>query len=316
MEHLLKRIFDTTQNTLLVILFIELIIGIIGNGFTALVYCMDWVKRKNMSLVNQILTALATSRICLLWIMLIGLLITLLDPYFLMTRPMIQVSSNLWTIANHTSIWLATCLSVFYVLKIASFSNSPFLYLKGRVKKVVSVTLLLSLVLLFLNILLVNLEINMCLNEYHQINISYIFIYYYHANCQIQVLRYHIIILSVPFVLSLSTFLLLIFSLWTHHERMQQHVQGYRDARTMAHFKALQTVIAFFLLYLIYILSQLLQLWKHKLMNKVHFILFNNIINIAFPSFHSYALILRDRKLRQASLSVLWQLKCRPNYVE
>lgn len=80
-------------------------------------------------------------------------------------------------------------------------------------------------------------------------------------NCQIQVLSLHIIFLSVPFILSLSTFLLLIFSLWTLHKRMQQHVQGGRDARTTAHFKALQTVIAFFLLYSIFILSVLIQIW-------------------------------------------------------
>ncbi|XP_021043861.1 taste receptor type 2 member 109 [Mus pahari] len=313
MEHLLKKIFAISENILLIILFFELIIGLIGNGFTALVHCMDWVKRKKMSLVNQILTALATSRIFLLLFMVVGLQITSLNPYLVTTRLMIQFTSNLWTIANHISIWLATCLSVFYFLKIANFSNSPFLYLKGRVKKVVSVTLLVSLVFLFLNILLLNLEINICINGYHQINISYIFISYYHLNCQIQVLGSHIIFLFVPVILSLSTFLLLIFSLWKHHKRMQQHVQECKDVRTTAHFKALQTVIAFLLLYSIFILSLLLQFWIHELRKKPPFIVFCHIVYVAFPSFHSYALILRDRKLRQASLSVLWWLKCRPN---
>ncbi|XP_021021552.1 taste receptor type 2 member 109 [Mus caroli] len=316
MEHLLKRTFDITEKILLIILFIELIIGLIGNGFTALVHCMDWVKRKKMSLVNKILTALATSRIFLLWFMLVGFPISSLYPYLVTTRLMIQFTSTLWTIANHISVWFATCLSVFYFLKIANFSNSPFLYLKGRVEKVVSVTLLVSLVLLFLNILLLNLEINMCINEYHQINISYIFISYYHLDCQIQVLGSHIIFLFVPVVLSLSTFLLLIFSLWTHHKRMQQHVQGDRDARTRAHFKALQTVTAFLLLHSIFILSLLLQFWIHELRKKPPFVAFCHVVYIAFPSFHSYVLILRDRKLRHASLSVLSWLKCRPNYVE
>ena len=134
-------------------------------------------------------------------------------------------------------------------------------------------------------------------------------------NCQIQVLSLHIIFLSVPFILSLSTFLLLIFSLWTHHKRMQQHVQGYRDASTMAHFKALQAVIAFLLIHSIFILSLLLQLWKHELRKKPPFVVFCQVAYIAFPSSHSYVFILGDRKLRQACLSVLWRLKCRPNYV-
>ncbi|NP_001074408.1 taste receptor type 2 member 109 [Rattus norvegicus] len=316
MEHFLKSIFDISKNVLPIILFIELIIGIIGNGFMALVHCMDWVKRKKMSLVNQILTTLATSRICLLWFMLLGLLITLLDPDLASARMMIQVASNLWIIANHMSIWLATCLTVFYFLKIANFSSSLFLYLKWRVEKVISVIFLVSLVLLFLNMLLMNLENDMCIAEYHQINISYSFIYHYRADCERRVLRLHIIILSVPFVLSLPTFLLLIFSLWTHHKKMQQHVQGRRDASTTAHFKALQTVIAFLLLYCIFILSMLLQFWKYELMKKPLFILFCHIVYGAFPSFHSYVLILGDMKLRQASLSVLLWLKCRPNYIE
>ncbi|XP_034367099.1 taste receptor type 2 member 109-like [Arvicanthis niloticus] len=316
MEYLLKRILAISQNILQIILFIELIIGIIGNGSIVLMHCIDWVKRKKMSLVNQILTALATSRICLLWFVLIHSLITLLDADLATNRMMPYFISNLWTIANHISIWLATCLSVFYFFKIANFSNSPFLYLKWRVKKVVSLILLVSLVLLFSNILLVNFGINMCVNEYHQINMSYSFVSYYHANCQRHVLCLHIIFLSVPFVLSLSTFLLLIFSLWTHHKKMLECVQGYRDARTMGHFKALQTVIAFLLLYSIFILSLLLRLWKHELLKKPLFILFCHIVYIAFPSFHTYVLILRDRKLRQASLCVLWWLKCRSNYVE
>ncbi|XP_028636718.1 taste receptor type 2 member 109-like [Grammomys surdaster] len=316
MEDLLKRIFDTFQSILQIILFIELIIGIIGNGFMALVQCMDWVKRKNISLVNQILTALATSRIFLLGFVLIGSLITFLDADLVTIRTMAHFTSNLWTSANHISIWLATCLSVFYFFKIANFSNSPFLYLKWRVKKVVSVTLLVSLVLLFSNILLVNLGINMCINEYHQINMSYSFVSYYHENCQSFVLWLHIIFLSVPFILSLSTFLLLIFSLWTHHKKMQQHVQGCRDASTMAHFKALQTVIAFLLLFSIFVLSLLVQLWKHELLKKHLFILFCHIVYIAFPSFHTYVLILGDRNLRQASISVFLWLKCRSSYVE
>ncbi|XP_028636913.1 taste receptor type 2 member 109-like [Grammomys surdaster] len=316
MEELLKRIIDISQNTLQIILFIELTIGIIGNGFMALVQCMDWVKRKNMSLVNQILTALATSRICLLWFGLIGSLNTLLYADLATTRTMAHFTSNLWIIANHISIWLAACLTVFYFFKIANFSNPHFLYLKWRVKNIVSVTLLVSLIFLFSNILVVNLGINMCINEYHQINMSYSFVSYYYENCQSYVIYLHIIFLCVPFVLSLSTVLLLIFSLWTHHRKMLKHAQGYRDARTMAHFKALQTVIAFLLLYFIFVLSLLLQLWRRELLKKRLFVLFCHILYIAFPSFHTYVLILGDRKLRQASLSMLWWLKCRSNCVE
>ncbi|XP_032761002.1 taste receptor type 2 member 117 [Rattus rattus] len=315
MQHNLKTIFVISHSTLTIILFTELVTGIIGNGFMALVHCMDWLRRKKISLVNQILTALAISRIFELCLLFISLVISFSYPDLTTTSRMIQVTCNLWIIVNHFNLWLATCLGVFYFLKIPNFSNSLFLYLKWRVEKVVSVTLLVSLVLLTLNSLLINLEISICINEYQR-NITYSFNSYYHTNCHRQMLSLQIIFLSVPFVLSLSTFLLLIFSLWTHHKKMQQHVQGRQDASTTAHFKALQTVIAFLLLYSIFILSVLVQIWKYELLKKNLFILFCQIAYIAFPSFHSYILILGDMKMRRACLSVLWWQKLRKNYVE
>ncbi|XP_021043823.1 taste receptor type 2 member 117-like [Mus pahari] len=307
MQHLSKKIF-ISHSTLSVILIMELVIGIIGNGFIALVHCMHWVKGKKMSLINQILTALSISRIFQLCLLLISLLINFSYPDLTTRSRMIQVTSNVWIIANHFSIWLATCLSILYFLKISNFSFSLFLYLKWRVGKVVSATLLVSLVLLILHIVLINMEITLCINEYQR-NISCSFNFYYHEKCHRHMLRLQIVFLPVPFVLSLSTFLLLIFSLWTHHKRMQQHVQGGRDARTTAHVKALQTVIAFLILYSIFILSILIQVWNYEFLKKNIFIVFCQVIYIAFPSFHSYVLILGDMKLRQACLSVLWRLK-------
>ncbi|XP_003501323.1 taste receptor type 2 member 109-like isoform X1 [Cricetulus griseus] len=303
MEHFLQSIYDIFQNTFMIILIMEVIIGNLGNGFLALVNCMNWVKRKKISFLNQILTALAASRMCLLWLLLTCLLISSLYPDLTTAAGMIKVFSNLWIIVNHSSIWLSTCLGVFYFLKITNFSNSLFLYLKWRVKKTVSVTLLLSLIPLFFNILLVNLETNVCISEFQR-NISYSFRSHYYTQCYRRVLRFHTIFLFVPFGVCMLSFLLLIFSLWEHYKKMQQRVQRYRDASTTAHIKALQIVTAFLLLYTIFILSLLLQLWKYELINQSLFISFCQVIYVAFPSFHSCVLILGDVKLRQACLSL------------
>ncbi|CAH7426403.1 taste receptor type 2 member 117 [Phodopus roborovskii] len=312
MEHFWQTICDIFQNTLMFILTTELIIGNLGNGFLALVNCLSWVKRKKISFVNQILTALAASRICLLWLLYTASLISFLNPDLMMTARVTKVLSNLWIIGHHFSIWLATCLGIFYFLKIANFSNSLFLYLKWRVKEMVSVILLVSLVPLFLHILLVNLHINIWINE-SQRNVSYHFRYHKPAEFYRHMLSLHTLFLSVPFGVYLSSFLLLIFSLWTHHKKMQQHVQGCRDAGTMAHLRALQTVIAFLLLYTTFFLSIFVQIWKYELLEKNIFILFCQVFALAFPSVHSCVLILGDMKLRQTSLSVLWWVICRPN---
>ncbi|XP_075838297.1 taste receptor type 2 member 117-like [Microtus pennsylvanicus] len=303
MEHFLQSISDIFWNTFMVILIMELVIGNLGNGFLVLVNCMNWVKRKKISFVNQILTALAASRICMCLLLFKTLLISSMYPDSIRTSKMTQVLSNTWMIVNHFSIWLATCLGVFYFLKIGNFSNFLFLYLKWRVKKAVSVVFLASLVLFFLNTLLINLELNVCISEYER-NISYSFDSHYQAQCHRHMLILHTTFLFVPFGVCLSSFLLLIFSLWTHHKKMQQHAQGSRDARTTAHIKALKTVIAFLLLYTIFILSLLIQIWKYELTKENLFILFCQVVYIAFPSFHSCVLILGDMKLRQASLSL------------
>ncbi|XP_036032435.1 taste receptor type 2 member 117-like [Onychomys torridus] len=315
MEHFMQTICDIFQNILMTILVLELIIGNLGNGFLALENCMNWIKKKKISFVNQILTALATSRICVLLLLFTNVLISSANSNLVMTSRMIKIINNVWIIVNHFNIWLATCLGIFYFLKIGNFSNSLFLYLKWRVKRAVSLILLMSLVLLFLNILLVNLEINVCVNESLR-NISCNFISHYNEKCHRHVLSLHTIFMSVPFVVCLLSFLLLIFSLWTHHKKMQQDVQRRRDASNTVHIKALQIVTAFLLLYTIFILSLFIQILKYELLKKNIFILFCQVVYIAFPSFHSWVLILADMKLRQAFLSVLWWLKCKLNYME
>ncbi|XP_048191019.1 taste receptor type 2 member 14-like [Perognathus longimembris pacificus] len=86
-------------------------------------------------------------------------------------------------------------------------SPTPFSFLKWRVRRVISLMILGSLVILCINGFLVNTAINLAI--------------------------------------SLIGFVLLIFSLWTQCKKMQYCGQGLRDASTTAHVRVLDTVIAF-----------------------------------------------------------------------
>jgi taste receptor type 2 len=288
--------------------------GNLGNGFIALMNYTDWVKRRKMSSVNRILTALAISRISLLWSVMISTFISMVYPPFMMTASMLIILNLPWTVTINFSIWFASILSIFYFLKIANFSNSIFLYLKWRVKKVVSVTLLVCLLLLFLNIALVNAKF--IWTDGSKRNMSYSSSMNSPAESYRLFLIINTLFLSVPVVVSLTMFLLLIISLWKHHKRMQHTSKRPGDASTKAHIKALQTVIASFLLYSIFFLSIFVQLWSSELLKKKLFISFCEVTGMFSPSFHSYVLILGNSKLRQASLSVLWWLRCRCKGVE
>ncbi|XP_027291578.1 taste receptor type 2 member 129-like [Cricetulus griseus] len=301
---------DIIQSTLIFIVIVEIVLGCLGNGFIALVNCLEWVKRRKISTVNQLLTALAFSRIALLLTVLTALSVSIRYSDMVMTRRVIKLINFHLIFSNHFSMWLAACLSLFYFLKIANFSNTIFVYLKTRVNQVVSGTLLMSLALLFLNTLLINSYIDAQMGRYR----GYL-LYDFSSNSSAEFFRAILIIndgifTTIPFTLSQLTFLLLIFSLWRHHKKMKKHGQRGRDARANAHIKALQTMITYALLCAIFFLALFMQIWRTELMNIIY-IRLCQIAAAAFPSGHSCVLIHGNTKLRQAFLSVLWWVRCR-----
>uniref|UniRef100_G3V966 Taste receptor type 2 n=2 Tax=Rattus norvegicus TaxID=10116 RepID=G3V966_RAT len=295
------------------IIIVQFIIGNVANGFIALVNIIDWVKRRKISLVDQIITALAISRIDMLCSTFLIILITSLYPDLNTAVNMVKISNNIWIVANHFSIWLATSLSIFYFLKIANFSNYVFLCLRWRLSKVVSVTLLLSLVLLLMNILIMNMHIDTWSDGFKR-NVSFGF---RSKNCTLffkLALLINTTFTCDPFTVSMVAFLLLIFSLWRHLKNMQYHAKGSRDPSTAVHIKALQMVVVFVLFYTFFFLSLAIQLWTSESLEKNN--LFYVTLIITFPSVHSCMLILRNSKLRQASLLVLWWLLCRSKDIQ
>lgn len=91
----------TLQITFTVIFIVELTVGSIGNGFIAFMNWMDWIKRKPVSCVDQILTALAVSRIALFSVLLLECWLSLLYPSLLMDKMIIKLIDLSWTLTNH-----------------------------------------------------------------------------------------------------------------------------------------------------------------------------------------------------------------------
>nr|XP_048288742.1 taste receptor type 2 member 14-like [Myodes glareolus] len=294
------------QNILTIIFLVEFFIGNLGNGFIALVNCVDSVKRRKIPSVDQILTALAISRFSLLWVIFLDWLVCIKFSPSFMTRNILRTTQISWNISNHFSIWLATSLSIFYFLKIAPFSNSLFLYLKWRIKRMVLIALLLSLVLLFFNIFLVIKHIDAWIDGYKRNtsnSLSSSFVEYPRL-----ILLPSLMFTLVPFGVSLTVFLLLIISLWKHIKKMQHYTKGCRDVRTLAHIIALKNLVVFLLFYITFFLSLVVELWTFDL-EKELILLFVRVAIAIFPSIHSCVFILGHSKLRQYLFSVLQWLK-------
>ncbi|XP_005073030.1 taste receptor type 2 member 140-like [Mesocricetus auratus] len=303
------------QYILLTTLSVELIVGNLGNAFIVLVNIMDWVKKKKISFIDQIFTALAISRICLLLSLIESFFISELYPPLIITRGIVRQISMFWTVTNHFSIWLATCLSIFYFLKIAIFSSSIFLHLKWRVKSTVSATLLTSLLFLFLNILVINTHVGTLVDGIEAKAFSSA-ILSNSTQFSRNVLLTNTIFTLIPFTVTLTMFLLLIFSLWRHLKSMQHSIKGSRDVSSTAHVKALQMVVTFLLLYAIFCLSLLLEFCSFEFHQKNAIAIFFCATGIAFPSGHSYVMILGNSKLRRTFLSMVWWLRYRLSEVE
>uniref|UniRef100_A0A2I3S2B5 Taste receptor type 2 n=1 Tax=Pan troglodytes TaxID=9598 RepID=A0A2I3S2B5_PANTR len=240
------------------------VLGNVANGFIALVNVNDWVKTQKISSTDQIVTALAFSRIAL---------------YSLEVR---IVPSNVLATINHFSIWLATSLSIFYLFKIANFSNFIFLHLKKRIKSVLLVILLGSLVFLICNLAVVTMDDSVWTKEFEG---------------------------NVTWNIKLRNAIHLSNMTITNH-MMQLHGKGSQDLSTKVHIKPLQTVISFLMLFAIYFLCIITSTWNPRTQQSNLVFLLYQTLAIMYPSFHSFILIMRSRKLKQTSLSVLCQVTC------
>lgn len=178
----------------------------------------------------------------------------------------------------------------------------------------VSVTLMLSLAFLVLNIIVINTHIDVWI----ELNVR-IMPYNFSSRNSTLFLKHLLftnsIFASIPFAVSLVAFFLLILSLWKHEKKMRNNVGASRDSNTQAHIKALKTSLAFLSLYAIFLPSLVINVCSIELQENYMIFLFSLFTGIAFSSFHSYILILGNNKLKQASLSVLWWMRCRPKDV-
>ena len=115
----------------------------------------------------------------------------------------------------------------------------------------------------------------------------------------------------IPFVVSLTSFVLLILSLWSHLRHMKSTVS--RDTSTEAHVRAMKSMISFLLLFILYYASNILLMWGYGRQDNFVVKIFSNVLLFFYPSGHPFLMILWNSKLKQASLRILRKLNCSMN---
>ncbi|XP_058414736.1 taste receptor type 2 member 20-like [Diceros bicornis minor] len=279
-----------------ILIMTEFILGNFANGFIALVNCIDWIKRQKLSSADQILTALAVSRIGFLCVILINWYTTVLLPvlYSLKVRIIFCIA---WTVRNHFSIWLSTNLSIFYLVKIANFSSLIFLHLKQRVKSVLLVMLLGSSVFSVSYLAELFVDDNMQTTEYEE-NITQKT--KLRDMLHLSNMTLFMVVNFIPFTMSLTSFLLLIISLWKHLKKMQLNGKGSQDPSTKVHVRAVLSVVSFLLLYACHFLTIVIFIWASVRPRNELVLMLCEALAMLYPLSHSFILIWGNKKLRQA----------------
>ncbi|XP_037020685.2 taste receptor type 2 member 31-like [Artibeus jamaicensis] len=297
---------DLLQSILSTLVMAEFVLGNFANVFIALVNVIEWVKGQKVSCADGILTALAVSRIALLWVMLLNWYATVFNPAFYSSgvRAIVYIA---WIVSDHFCLWFAVSLSILYLLKIANFSSLFFLHLKWKARRVVLMVLLGSLVFLVFHLAVASLD------EKMQMDAS-------EGNLTWKTKLKDIVHLSdmtaftlanfIPFTMSLMALLLLLFSLWKHLRKMQLRGKGSQDVSTKVHVRAMHTVISFVFLFLIYFLTLVFLVWSFNSLHNEPAFQCAQVLAILYPSNHSFILIWGNKKLNQNCLSVLCQVRC------
>lgn len=288
---------------------VEVIIGILGNGFIGFTNCIAWIRNQKLCLVDFILTSLAFARISLLWVTIASLFSVLAYQEIPSATEGSLVLTSIWILANHLSTWFATCLAVVYFLKIAHFSCPFFLWLKWRINKVVFMLLLVSAPFLLMSF---PLPYQFDILWYHvptkyERNMTGLFNMSSDKNVD------YILMIMIgsfpPFSVSLISFFLLLVSLWRHKKHLDLNIRNSGDATMKAHFRAMKTVFFFLVFLALYQFAFFMIFWGHFLPQKKLVVMLGYVIKISYPSGHSYVVIFGNSKMRKAFLGIPWHLK-------
>ncbi|KAM7114831.1 taste receptor type 2 member 42-like [Molossus nigricans] len=280
--------------------------GMLGNMFIVLVNCSGWLKNQHISLSDILFTCLAISRVTQLLVLFFESVTVVIPSHFISTYKLVKPVSFLWRITNHWTTWLATCLSIFYLLKIAHFSHSLFFWLKWRINKVVLVILGFSLFFLISDFVLLEEFTDLFLNVYVT-NKSNLTLYTDESRTLcLEIMLFLSLTCLFPIVLSLTSLFLLFLSLVRHIRNLQLNSMGSRDSRTEAHKRAIKMMMSFFFLFIANFFSTEMSYWIFLIFPMNTFSKYAMLAIYIFPSVHSLLLIRGNSKLRQTALKVLW----------
>ncbi|KAM3678105.1 taste receptor type 2 member 40-like [Ammospiza maritima maritima] len=293
------------------IAIIESMAGILGNGIILAASSLSCIGSKIWPPYDMIMISLSSSKITLqCWIILDLFLTIFCEPSYF-EENMFGFIKTGYMFLNHSSLWFGAWLSVFYCIKVASFTQSFFIWLKLRIARLMPWMLLTSWLCSFTtaapfawdvysvheNITAPSSMTNTSAWTTTRKDSSGLLILLYSAG------------VALPLILSVVSSVLLIRSLWIHTRRMQNNASGFRDPSLEAHMKAIKSVCSLLIFYVTYFIAFTFLLYNL-------FLRFSTPKSIcialmaACPSAHTLVLIWSNPKFQELPARIWHHINC------
>ncbi|NWR32694.1 TA2R7 protein, partial [Tachuris rubrigastra] len=286
---------------------LQALAGMWINAFIVSVICMSWFRKKTLNSNEKILLLLGSSRFWFLCISCLYYFLLIMYRNYVYVHPIFQLLAVARGFFYCSELSVSACLCVFYCIKIANFRNSFFIYLKVKIDRMVP-WLLLGSVLFSLVIGILPFEIidkPQCNNSTGQENL-------WKVKVKIDEHFFPIYFITgfgfaTSFMAVILSVLLLLFSLWRHKHNMETN--SMKDLSMDAHIKAMKSILSFFIMYNINIISLIVtMIYSAEGKSTIMFLIY--VFQYAFPGVHSLILIFSNPRLKNTLLRILPCVKC------
>ncbi|XP_067401055.1 taste receptor type 2 member 40-like [Emydura macquarii macquarii] len=310
--NILKEDFFTLSSIIvLVIISSEVFVGMWINSFIVAVNCIERVKHRCQSSSDNIVAVLATSRFCFLFKTMLQTFCSTFYPWIYYKSSVLQAFRAVTWFLSSSNQCFATCLYVFYCVKIANFSHPLFICLKFKISKLVPWLLLASVFFsLFISLPFLNAIYKIQCNDFNSSNP----INYNAVNITVETAISSVLLIcgtgfSMSFTIFIISALLLLFSLWRHTRQMQNNASSFRSPSMKAHIQAMKAIMSFLIINVINFMALVIILTDIFQENFVVSVICPIMVDVC-PTVHSIILILSNPKLKKTLIKALHYGKC------
>ncbi|XP_068943142.1 taste receptor type 2 member 4 [Petaurus breviceps papuanus] len=283
---------------------IHLLTGIVGNLLIVTVNCRTWIKNKNLSSFDMILSSLSIIRCISLCLMFLYLVISLIFLQSECPTLVCTIIVSTWILVDSCSLWIMTLLNIFYCVKIANFNHCLFLWLKRNISLKTPWLLLACLLVpvsAHLFILLSKIPNSLGSSKENLRNSTMV-----STSGSVFFLTSIVLSLSLQFVINLVSCSLLISSLRRHMQEMQKNASSFWNPQTKAHVGAMKVMIFFLILYVPYSIAQLTAFSPSFVRRNYWVRGITIMVNCAYSPGHTILIILLHPKLKARIKNILW----------